>query len=99
MNSRSMRQTSRRYRRDSRRRAELLWTFIRGTKRRRADLRDHGGAGIDLQMYVNDEFESGQRFANRELASLAADAIRDAYQYDGGRARGAPARTFVTFVG
>jgi hypothetical protein len=33
------------------------------------------------------------------LASLAADAIRGAYQYDGGRARGAPARAFVTFVG
>jgi hypothetical protein len=61
---------------------EHLWTFIRGTERRRAELRDFGKAGVELQMYVNDEFVSGQRFANRELAVPAAAAVRETYEHD-----------------
>jgi hypothetical protein len=62
--------------------AEILWTLVKGTESRRADLRDHG-AGAELQIYVNGEFVNGQRFDNRALALLQADALRDAFEAAG----------------
>lgn len=74
---------------------EHLWTFTRGNERRRAEFRDCRNLGVELQMFVNDELESGQRFVNRELASLAADAIRDAYAYDGWTCSGCAGELWV----
>jgi len=65
--------------------AELLWTLVKGTESRRVELRDHGSIGAELQIYVNGEFVSGQRYENRALALLQADAIRDALQTTGWR--------------
>lgn len=61
---------------------EELWTFVRGTDRRRAELRDYGPFGVEFQLSVNDEFVSGHHFPNRALAVLAAEAVREAYEKD-----------------
>jgi len=56
--------------------AEVLWTLTKGTQSRRAELRDDGKVGAELQMY-NDQFVSGRRQENRALAMLDAEAFRD----------------------
>jgi len=62
---------------------EYLWTLTRGTERRRAEVRDFHDLGAELQIYVNDEFVSAQRYPTRALAALAGNAIREAYEHEG----------------
>lgn len=62
---------------------ELLWTLVKGTESRRLELRDHGVIGAELQIYVNGQFLKGQRYENRALALLQADAIKDALEASG----------------
>jgi hypothetical protein len=56
---------------------EHLWTFVRGSNERRAELRTTPDAGVELQIFVNREFVNGRRYENRALALLNADGIRD----------------------
>lgn len=62
---------------------EHRWTFTRGSEQRRAELRDHGRTGAELQVYVNGEFASGRRYENRALATIDADALRDTLEMSG----------------
>src|SRR5262245_20407105 len=49
---------------------ELLWTLVKGTESRRAELRDHGVVGTELQIFAYGQFVKGQRYENRTLAML-----------------------------
>lgn len=62
---------------------EHLWTLTKGAQSRRAELRDHGEIGAELQIYTNADFLKGQRYESRALAMLKADAIRDALRAGG----------------
>jgi hypothetical protein len=62
---------------------EVLWTLAKNTDMRRAELRDHGSIGAELQVYENGEFVRGERFENRALALIQADAIRNALEASG----------------
>jgi len=62
---------------------EHLWTFVRGSDRRRAELRNLGQSGAEVRLYVNDRLVSGRRYASRGLALAEADAIRAALESDG----------------
>lgn len=53
---------------------EHLWTLIKGTETRRAELRN----ACELQIYANDQFVSGKRYASRGIAIAEADAAREA---------------------
>ena len=59
---------------------EVLWTLVNGTEARRAELRDHGPIGCELQIFVNGEFVNGRRFENRALAIIEGDAARAALE-------------------
>ena len=62
---------------------EHLWTFIRGTNQQRAELRDFGESGVELQFYRDDAFVHGHRCETRALARLQAQTIAEAYEMDG----------------
>jgi hypothetical protein len=74
----SIRRTESQIRRGNRSPGELLWTLVKATESRRAELRDHGTIGAELQIFVNGEFVNGQWYETRALAMLQADRIRDA---------------------
>ena len=54
-----------------------LWTVTHAAELRRAELRDHGPIGCELQILNEVEFVSGRRFDNRALALIEAERIRD----------------------
>jgi|SRR5262245_48038012 len=57
---------------------ETLWTLQKDSRSRRADLRDFGDHGVELQWFrQGGEFLNGQHYRNRELALAAADQFRD----------------------
>lgn len=56
---------------------EVVWTLRKGTVTRQVQLRDQGGFGMELQIFVNDEFRQGQLYPSRAFAlGRAADAER-----------------------
>lgn len=63
--------------------AELLWRLTCGNERRRAELRDRGIVGAELQIYINGQFVSGRHYTTRALAIADADAFRAALERDG----------------
>jgi hypothetical protein len=59
---------------------EVLWALVRDGHWRRAELRDHGKVGAELQIHVNGEFVNGRRFERRDLALAEAAAARHAFE-------------------
>jgi hypothetical protein len=55
---------------------EHLWSMRNGDKSIGAELRDHGGYGIEIQFRYQGEFVYGRRWATRELAVAEADDKR-----------------------
>ena len=56
---------------------EPLWTVMRGTELRHAELRDHGTNGCELQILNQARLVQRQHYENRALAVSAADVICD----------------------
>jgi hypothetical protein len=59
---------------------EVLWTLTKGTESRRAELRDRGAHGAELQIFVNGEFVSGKLYASHGIALAEAEGARDALE-------------------
>jgi hypothetical protein len=53
-----------------RRPGEHVWTMTKGSEQARAELRDQGAAGVELQVFRGDDFANGRLYASR----MAADA-------------------------
>jgi hypothetical protein len=62
--------------------AELLWTLRKGTDRKTAELRTHGG-GVELQFSHNGVWYYGRRHEVRALALDEAAAARREFEADG----------------
>lgn len=62
---------------------EHLWSMRKGDKRVDAELRDHGGYGIEIQFRYQGQFVYGRRWATRKLAVDEADEKRRELEGDG----------------
>jgi hypothetical protein len=62
---------------------EHVWTFIRGAVQWRAEARDFGESGVELQFHRDGEFVHGHRCETRALAVLQAQTVAEAYEMDG----------------
>ena len=54
---------------------ERLWTMTKGGEEARAELRDQGVAGVELQVFRGDDFANGRLYSSRE-AALEASTVR-----------------------
>src|SRR5262245_16847695 len=71
---------------------EHLWTVTNGAALHRAELRDYGKVGCELQILNEADFLNGWRFEHRTLALMEAAVMRDALLGQGwtcGRCAGA----------
>jgi hypothetical protein len=54
---------------------ERLWTMTKGGEEARAELRDQGVAGVELQLFRGDDFANGRLYTSR-MAALEASGQR-----------------------
>jgi hypothetical protein len=46
---------------------DVLWVLTKSPHMQRAELRDFGAIGVELQLYVDDEFVHGRHYEAREF--------------------------------
>lgn len=66
---------------------EPLWTLRKELGRLRAELRDNGEAGAELQLFRDDVFIYGRRYLTRAMAIEDAVGCRRTFEADGWRER------------
>jgi hypothetical protein len=55
---------------------EHVWTMTKGSEQARAELRDQGVAGVELQLFRGDDFANGRLYPSRMAALEAAEKRR-----------------------
>jgi hypothetical protein len=55
---------------------ERLWTMTKGGEEARAEVRDQGVAGVELQVFRGDDFANGRLYSSREAALEASEVRR-----------------------
>ena len=53
-----------------------LWTMTKGWEEARAELRDQGVAGVELQVFRGDDFANGRLYQSRKAALEASEVRR-----------------------
>lgn len=54
----------------------VLWTLVKGSRTARAELREQGAAGWEIQLFIDDGFNRGQRHAGEAAAVRQAGEWR-----------------------